>query len=174
MFTARGIKTLVDNGIPVYWSNTGYSVIKDSIGQYLIKFLWNDSCIGLTHQDGVTLNGKPEEFFIYNGDNFRELAKLLAYNFPENVISFECLEWDYDKGEFMFHDAENESIHYLNIDDLKVGVALFYKGLGTKWFFDGVNPYNECLSVEDIACEHDGLSIDAIVQLAIFGDVVYG
>jgi len=174
MYNARQIKLLVDNGIPVHWSNPAYTVIKDKIGQYLITFAHNDYCIGLTHRDGETLNGKPEEFFIYNGSNFRELAQLLADNFPENVISFECLEWDYEKGEFMFHDAENESIHYVSIDDLKVGVALFYKGLGTKWFFDGVNPYNETLSVDDIACEHDALSIDAIVQLAIFGDVVYG
>lgn len=57
------IKQSVDNGIPVYWANQGYVVIKDSIGQYLIHCTMNDSYIGLTHADGETLNGKESQFF---------------------------------------------------------------------------------------------------------------
>jgi Tfp pilus assembly protein PilX len=57
------IKQAVDSGKKVYWSNLGYQVIKDSIGQYLIKHICGH-CIGLTWQDGTTLNGKEEEFFI--------------------------------------------------------------------------------------------------------------
>lgn len=58
------IKAAIEAGKKVFWSNEGYEVIKDSIGQYLIRCIWNDHCIGLTWRDGKTLNGKPEEFFV--------------------------------------------------------------------------------------------------------------
>lgn len=48
----------------MHWANTGYVVHKDRIGQYLISYLPNDSCIGLTDQSGHRLNGKEAEFFI--------------------------------------------------------------------------------------------------------------
>lgn len=59
--TLQEIKQVLEEGKKVYWSNTSYEVIKDSKGQYLIKS--NNHCIGLTWNDGVTLNGKPEQFY---------------------------------------------------------------------------------------------------------------
>lgn len=56
------IKTAVDNGLIVHWANKGYKVIKDNKGQYFI--VSNGFFIGLTWQDGVTLNGKEEQFYI--------------------------------------------------------------------------------------------------------------
>jgi hypothetical protein len=50
-------------GGKVYWHNDNYEVIKDKIGQYLIHSRFNDHYIGLTHQDGQTMNGKEEDFF---------------------------------------------------------------------------------------------------------------
>jgi len=67
--TLNEIKTAIDEGKKVFWSNTAYRVIKDSIGQYLIGYNIggrNENYIGLTWRDGVTVNGKPEEFFIGN------------------------------------------------------------------------------------------------------------
>lgn len=61
--TLDQIKAAVDAGKPVAWQNPGYRVIKDRIGQYLIVNEWNDYAIGLTWRDGVTLNGRPDEFF---------------------------------------------------------------------------------------------------------------
>ena len=61
--TLEGIQRAVDCGQTVHWSNTAYRVINDSIGQWLIKCDLNDHCIGLTHKDGVTMNGEPDEFF---------------------------------------------------------------------------------------------------------------
>ena len=57
------IKDAIDTGNRVFWHHTGYEVIKDSIGQYLIKCHMNDYCIGLTHRDGITLNGSPKHFY---------------------------------------------------------------------------------------------------------------
>jgi hypothetical protein len=58
------IKQAVAQGYPVHWSNTAYEVILDNVGQYLIRCSLNDSCIGLTWLDGVTMNGEEEEFFL--------------------------------------------------------------------------------------------------------------
>jgi hypothetical protein len=68
--TPEQIKAALDAGKTVHWANPGYRVIKDKTGQYLIG--WNiggrdENYIGLTWQDGITLNGKPEEF--YTTDN---------------------------------------------------------------------------------------------------------
>jgi len=54
---AQQIRNLVDTGKTVYCDSESYVVIKDSIGQYLIKCLLNDYYIGLTHRDNTTLNG---------------------------------------------------------------------------------------------------------------------
>jgi len=56
-YTAQQIRDLTDAGVTVYCGNTGYEVIKDNIGQYMIRCKSNDYCVGLTWQDGVTLNG---------------------------------------------------------------------------------------------------------------------
>ena len=58
------IKQAIARGDKVNWSNSAYEVIVDSVGQYLIHCNLNDSYIGLTWRDGVTMNGKEEEFFL--------------------------------------------------------------------------------------------------------------
>lgn len=62
--TLDEIKSAVDAGKVVHWKNYAYRVIKDSLGQYLILCTMNQNCIGLTHLDGVTMNGEPEDFFV--------------------------------------------------------------------------------------------------------------
>lgn len=60
--TLDEIKNALKKRLTVYWSNEAYMVYQDKLGQYLIKHL-NGSCIGLTHADGVTLNGDECDFF---------------------------------------------------------------------------------------------------------------
>ena len=57
------IKQAVNIGMTICWNNIAYTVICDKLGQYLIKHSSGD-CIGLTHLDGVTLNGKECEFYL--------------------------------------------------------------------------------------------------------------
>lgn len=57
------IQTAIYNGYTVYWKNRGYEVIKDKIGQYLIKCTANSYCVGLTRTDG-TLIEDPKHFFL--------------------------------------------------------------------------------------------------------------
>lgn len=70
--TLAEIKAAVLAGKTVHWSNPTYSVIVTHPGptnrltadQWLIKCAWNGHCIGLTHADGVSMNGQPEDFHL--------------------------------------------------------------------------------------------------------------
>jgi hypothetical protein len=55
----------VDEGLMVHWQNREYQVVRSSMHpSYLIRSTATGHCIGLTWADGVTLNGKEEDFFI--------------------------------------------------------------------------------------------------------------
>ena len=58
------IKAAVRAGKTVHWASTNYVVEEDRIGQWHIICLSNRHCIGLTWQDGVTLNGREDQFFV--------------------------------------------------------------------------------------------------------------
>ena len=60
--TLQEIKTAVNQGKNVYWKNKGYKVVKGDFNQYLI--VYEQSAIGLTWRDGVTLNAEEKDFFI--------------------------------------------------------------------------------------------------------------
>ncbi len=62
--TLDEIKAAVDAGQTVHRANTGYIVHKDRFGQYLITYVPNGSCIGLTDRGGHLLNEKEAEFFV--------------------------------------------------------------------------------------------------------------
>jgi len=58
------IKEAVLSGKTVHWKTPAYQVICDSIGQWLIVCKSTNGCWGLTWADGVTMNEKPEDFFV--------------------------------------------------------------------------------------------------------------
>ena len=58
------IKAAVLAGKTVHWASEAYRVIRDFVGQWLIVCDINGDCTGLTWRDGVTVNGKPEQFFV--------------------------------------------------------------------------------------------------------------
>ena len=66
--TLAEITQAVSSGAPVKWVNGNYDVIKDCLGQYLIVCRSNDHAIGLTWLDGVTVNGRPEDFYVAGKD----------------------------------------------------------------------------------------------------------
>jgi len=65
--TLPEIKAAVLEGKTVCWNNASYVVIRDSIGQWLIQYTPSGYCIGLTHRDETTMNGKESDFFIVEG-----------------------------------------------------------------------------------------------------------
>lgn len=64
------IKKALAEGKRVFYANISYEVLHDTSNgcdQYLIAYHHGGSdanYIGLTWRDGVTMNGKPEDFFI--------------------------------------------------------------------------------------------------------------
>lgn len=58
LYGLAAIKEAVESGKTVCADSPAYNVIKDSLGQFLIKYIYSDYCIGLTWRDGVTLNAK--------------------------------------------------------------------------------------------------------------------
>lgn len=66
--TLEEIKAAVEAGQTVHWTNELYRVIKDDTGQWLIHCRpvagHGDVYWGLTWQDGVTMNGSPDQFYI--------------------------------------------------------------------------------------------------------------
>lgn len=62
--TLEEIKEAVESGKTVCWSNPGYRVVKDNLGQWFIHCTMNDHYIGLTHMDGKTMNGAEEDFYL--------------------------------------------------------------------------------------------------------------
>jgi hypothetical protein len=62
--TLQEIKAAIEAGKTVHWASEGYVVVKGKHEQWFILFPSNGHCIGLTWQDGITLNGRPDEFFI--------------------------------------------------------------------------------------------------------------
>jgi len=58
------IKRAIEHGGRVHWHHSGYEVIKDKLGKFLIVCLDNQSCWGLTWIDGETMNEKEEDFFL--------------------------------------------------------------------------------------------------------------
>lgn len=61
--TLPEIQSAVQSGHRVFWGNERYEVFHDAAtGDWRIK-CDNGHIIGLTWQDGVTLNGRPEQFY---------------------------------------------------------------------------------------------------------------
>ena len=69
--TLAEIKNAVDSGKTVHWSNDGYRVTTGGVIDrvYSLRCDWNGWSMGLTWTDGVTMNGKEEDFYIAGGEN---------------------------------------------------------------------------------------------------------
>ncbi len=74
--TLSEIKQAIESGHNVHWHHEGYDVIKGKY-EYLICYKHNQSCIGLTHRDNITLNGKESDFFISKNQIFLYLKETI-------------------------------------------------------------------------------------------------
>jgi len=57
------IKDAVNSGQKVYWSNTGYEVVHDSLDQWLVVFTSNGYTTGLETKSGQLVED-PTKFFL--------------------------------------------------------------------------------------------------------------
>lgn len=138
------IKQAIAEGKKVYWSNLAYEVILDSKGQYLIKS--GSHCIGLTWADGITLNGKEEDFFIHQPEEkpqeteventeisiqklkaimtrkHSELFKTFGLFFAFTDKQFEENKTPIKEGAKYIHVGGNGYLPEYNVEDFKKGM----------------------------------------------------
>ena len=84
--TLEEIKSAVEAGHTVHWQNTGYTVFKDNIGQWLIKNIWNSTVWGLTNIEGK-LNDDPATFFIAMDEAKRREIKAIAASMRRRMFT---------------------------------------------------------------------------------------
>lgn len=66
IMTLSEIKSAISQGHIVCWKHDGYRVVYSSYtNMYYVVFKANNSCTGLTHNDGVTTDYDLEEFYIW-------------------------------------------------------------------------------------------------------------
>ena len=69
--TLEQIKAAVDAGLKVCWVNGIYAVRHNALSGYSIVYDEGgakENSIGLTWQDGQTLNGTPEQFYVHSSN----------------------------------------------------------------------------------------------------------
>jgi len=87
------IKMSVQAGNTVHWANDAYKVIKDDVGQWLIQCDLNNNYIGLTWRDGVTMNGREEQFYNCIPRACSGIWRREQMNKPKFIVTFESTRW---------------------------------------------------------------------------------
>lgn len=97
------------------------------------------------------------------------LVKEIYDNFPEASVCLSCTSWKYDRFEFHFTDEDGKNYVVQKEDairGLRLFVAALYRGelrgLGLKPGY-----------LKDTG-EWDSFAFDALNQMAIYGEVIYG
>ena len=89
------------------------------------------------------------------------LDNYVLANLPECSFSVTCTGWKYDAGLFNFRDPETGEKLTLDRAKARKGLALYRKLRASQ---------GQTLVYENF----DGEDVDCIVQMALFGSIVYG
>lgn len=103
-----------------------------------------------------------------------QLIKGIMQNYPESGAGavLQCTHWKYDENIYEFEDGDEGKLHTLTERELLAAVPLMF----TKWP-KGCTPLPVTFteeSVEEWCCQADAADHDAFVQIAVFGEVIYG
>ena len=111
-----------------------------------------------------------KEMRIMDTDEEETLIRGLMENYPEASTGncMRCIRYDYERMIFSFHDDDTGKRYPINIDHLRIGFRILvglaltgkYKNFTAAALYDGGN--------------WDRTDMDAMVQCAIFGKVIYG
>ncbi len=106
-------------------------------------------------------------------DKKEQLIRDVMENMPEYNVSMYCQMWDYKECRFKFQDLDGDCKFYdIGLEELSKGYTIMRKKIkGGKLHLDGITLQDD--SWFD-AGNWDALAVDALVQCAIFGDVIYG
>ena len=108
--------------------------------------------------------------------NVTHVALEIYQNLPECSMNLKCLSWNYgdrNPSEFRFEflDYEEEENYEIDLKKAEKGIKiLMEKTLKGEYYFYG------CETIEDMSDlgNWDAEVVDAAVQCAIFGEVIYG
>jgi len=101
-----------------------------------------------------------------------KLVREAYYNFPEASASLRCVGWKYDEFKFTFIDDEEEPAKRYTVTLSKAlrGLDLFMAAVE-----GGMLPgLGLSAAYKTDTGEWDGSAFDALNQMAIFGEVIYG
>jgi hypothetical protein len=107
-------------------------------------------------------------------EQVKELAKDIMLSMPEYSESLRCIKWDYKSGIFEFLDyledgSKEINKHIVTTNQIIKAIPKLWQGIiDKKWYFD--------LELDDFldAGAYDAPVTDAIIQLAVFDDIIYG
>jgi hypothetical protein len=105
----------------------------------------------------------------------KQAVKELMENYPEcSSPSVRCVGWEYNKMIFYFNVDQDTSItrHKVTEEMLLKGLDILLDKMKNKKYFNN-GPINLSNYIEDLGC-WDGNDVDALVQCALFGDILYG
>jgi hypothetical protein len=100
-----------------------------------------------------------------------DALRSIMENLPEYSESLDCIDWDYENCLYTFVDRETG-------DEYKLTFPLILKGfekLAAKWplSFPSLPTKNTEEAWDEWCCHCDAGVVDAIVQCAIFGEIIY-
>jgi hypothetical protein len=106
-------------------------------------------------------------------EKIKDLAQDIMENYPEySSPSLQCISWKYKDGIYKFIDEETEKTYTVTIGQIEKTLPKFIQGvMEGRWKFYGLNADN---ILEFDAGSWDADIVDGVVQLAIFGDIIYG
>jgi|GEM_PF-5626658 len=111
---------------------------------------------------------KETSLWVEEGNVERDcMAKDIMENYPEYSSSYLlCDKWDYDNGIFRFYDTEEDKRYTVTLSDVAAALPKF-----ERLVLEGRLKFYE-LELGDVG-SYDAFVTDAIVQIAIFGEVIY-
>jgi len=110
--------------------------------------------------------------------NLTSLAKEVYKNYPEYSTGccMRCTGWQYgDKPDkpflFTFVDDEEGDTYEVNLKKAEAGVAILLQSwIDKKYHFYGIKELNDLID----PCNWDQEVLDAALQCAVFGKIIYG
>lgn len=104
-----------------------------------------------------------------------QLIRDVMENFPEasEAGGVPCIDWDYEKTEFVFVDSEGEKPQEVtvNMESLLKGLDKMWADIGVKYFNGNPDITQETMTDP---CNWDANDANALVEYTLYGEVIYG
>jgi hypothetical protein len=95
-----------------------------------------------------------------------DIVREVLQNLPEYSMSLTCTKWKYKECSYTFHDDEDGTTHKLELADALRGLDLLLAS--------NLDCVPDTTDVEEWCCHADADTIDALIQLSLFDELVYG